>query len=88
MYYHPTNSGHISFCVSLATVMWGIGMANENQPGTSGEAAFEQVSIEGDGPPHNEACEAANALAAQDERQENNQEDEDEESKLYFFFLA
>lgn len=65
-----------------STVMWGIGMANENQPGTSGEGAlFEQVSIEGDGPPHNEACEAANALAAQDERQGNNanEADEDEE---------
>lgn len=67
--------------------MWGIGMANENQPSTPGEGEFEQVSIEGDGPPHNEACEAANVLAAQDERQGNNDSEEDEESKLYFSFL-
>ena len=67
--------------------MWGIGMANENEPGQSTEEplnteSFDQVSVEGDGPPHSEATHAVSALAGQQEEGSNRNDDE-EESKYY-----
>jgi hypothetical protein len=66
--------------------MWGIGMANENEPGRTTEEpvnteAFDQVSDEGDGPSCREASHAVSALAGQD--RESNRNDEDEESKFW-----
>ena len=66
--------------------MWGIGMANENEPGRTTEEpvnteAFDQVSDEGDGPSRREASHAVSALAGQD--RESNRNDEDEESKFW-----
>lgn len=76
-------------------MMWGIGMASENQPGQADNTqntTFDQVSDEGDGPPQDEACQVANALARQDERPENNAngEDEEDESKInnYYTFSS
>jgi hypothetical protein len=74
--------------VLSATIMWGIGMANENEPGRSTEEpvnseTFDQVSDEGDGPSHSEATQAASALAGQDEENNRRDDDEDEESKYF-----
>ena len=95
MYCHPTKFCQFCFCISKATMMWGIGMASENQPGQADNTqntTFDQVSDEGDGPPQDEACQVANALARQDERPENNAngEDEEDESKInnYYTFSS
>ena len=58
-------------------------MANENEPQNTTEEeqnpeAFDQVSVEGEGPSRREASNAVSALAG--ESRVNNRNDEDEES--------
>ncbi|CAB4002211.1 Presenilin-2 [Paramuricea clavata] len=70
-----------------STIMWGIGMANENEPGRTTEEpvnteAFDQVSDEGDGPSRSEASHAVSALAGQDRESNRNYEDEEKGVKL------
>ena len=67
--------------------MWGIGMANENEPGQATEEPvnndqFDQVSDQGDGPSSAEASNAVSALGERSPR-ENNTTDDDEESKYW-----
>ena len=71
--------------------MWGIGMANENEPGTTTEEpvnseSYDQVSVEGDGASPSEATRAVSALAGRDRESNRNgdsRNDEDEESKWW-----
>lgn len=70
----------------IATMMWGIGMANENEGGKMTEEtvdteSFDHVSDEGDGPSPREASHAVSVLAGQDRA--NSETDEDEESKCF-----
>ena len=67
--------------------MWGIGMANENEPGQTTEEPedsdqFDQVSDQGDGASPAEASSAVSALAGGPSR-ENNRDSDDEESKYW-----
>ena len=65
--------------------MWGIGMANENEPGQNTEEplnneSLDAVSDEGDGAPSTEATRAVSALAGQE--RDTSRNDEEEESKF------
>ncbi|XP_028398701.1 presenilin-1-like [Dendronephthya gigantea] len=69
-----------------STIMWGIGMANENEPGKPTEEeqndeAFDQVSDQGDGPSPREASNAVSALAGESRVNNRNDRNEEEEEK-------